>query len=214
MNDEQDAATGVTTKLEPDNTQIVRPAVQNSTVSKIMDFLGTAVLVLFIAGFFIALFGGLIWLSESTKATIHNPPTTATREELYTYWKTSPDWIPLIDHYDLRRRNGVNNLAFYDKGIVRYNTFSIQPNDKRWSPLSEAEKNELTFTYRVSGSSVSFMYEGKNYILNVYQPFVLGSMPEKIFIVVPQGAIWWMDTRQATLNYFSGNVGVNPEMSQ
>lgn len=210
--DERNAVTGVTTRLDENNNFIAihkhRSSIWRRIPGHVIGTIGAFLVV-------ILLVLCVVFVIIPNSFVVEYPKQNATKEELYTFWSNNTSWIPLSEHYALRQSPDVYNLAFFDKGIVRYSKFSILPDNTHWKPVNETEKPP--FTYRVKDATVFITDGNKEYVLNVYEPFVFGHTPETIYVIVPQGAIWRMDTHDVEFvqeKDLKGTVPTNPLLSQ
>lgn len=210
--DERTATTGVTTRLDDDQnvTYVSVYRRRNRSTSTLLYFVSIALAVVIIAV-------GLYFIFRPDTPTYQAPANTATVTDYQMYWENYPYWLPINEHYTLRQSKEVYNLAYYDGKIVRYSYYSLPIDDTKWTP----NRDTVSFTYIVNGTIVTLVHGEVTYVLNTYQPFVFHDVPDRVYIVVPEGALWVM--RLSDANFTSEGraarsvritLPINPNMNQ
>ena len=98
-------------------------------------------------------------------------------------------WLAPEEALALRNKDSVVNFAMLDERSVKYakdQSMVFLPQE----PWKKIAQPALFQAQRVSGTSVTFMYNGYTYVLNVGQPFTSKIFPQVISVFDMEGNVW------------------------
>ena len=174
----------------------------------------TFVLIMIVASLVISFVSWLLWRAPGLKTTdpsyqfsLSTTQPTATQAAELDPWKDE-SWLSFEEAQKLRKQENIVNLAYLDRGGAQYSaehSFVFIPEE----PWVKTKPLGLT-TLSVTDTAIQIKASGHDYTLNVYQPFVLMSQPEKVVTVDAQGVIWQAELSDLSISSLNDVVSKLP----